>query len=74
MMDIEEFFRRRYKKYKRWLIMLLLGFGVSVWLTGELWLERHWSFYLFLSVDVFYLTQIERIVRKIKNMNDGKFW
>ena len=74
MKDIEEFFKRRYKKHCRWLIMLLLGAGVSIWLTGQLWLERHWAFYFFLSVDVFYFTQIERVVRKMKDMNGGKFW
>lgn len=58
------------RQYRLWLMTLMMSFMLSTWLVVQLWLEYNWWLYAALLIWVFTISQIRRIMKKMKDLNN----
>ena len=58
------------RQYRLWLMTLMMSFMLSTWLVVQLWLEHNWWLYAALLIWVFTISQIRRIMKKTKDLNN----
>lgn len=58
------------RQYRLWLMTLMMSFMLSTWLVVQLWLEHNWWLYAALFIWIFTISQMRRIMKKMKDLNN----